>query len=153
MLDPATVDNIAGPQVPPYDAKTSDGIETNFDFAQLPEGYMRPPPPVADERYITDMGEHAAPTDAPELPNGPDEQGDPTNFDNTLIQGFIGDKEGSQLAFVEPMLTREFLSGFEGTETYDIPQRMNIHMTSSTHTSTASETFHRRTKSQLLSRA
>jgi len=122
MLDPATVDNIAGPQVPPYDAKTSDGIETNFDFAQLPEGYMRPPPPVADERYITDMGEHAAPTDAPELPNGPDEQGDPTNFDNTLIQGFIGDKEGSQLAFVEPMLTREFLSGFQGAKTYDIPQ-------------------------------
>jgi hypothetical protein len=122
MRDPATVDNVEGPQLPPYDIKTVDGIETNFDFAQLPEGYARPPPPVADERYITDMGEHVAPNDAPELPSGPDDRGDPTSFSNTLIQGFIGDTERSQLAFVEPMLTREFLSDFRGSKTYDVPQ-------------------------------
>jgi len=122
MRDPVTVDAVEGPRLPPYDIKTADGIETNFDFAQLPEGYARPPPPVADERYITDMGEHVAPSDAPELPNDPDGQGDPANFGNTLIQGFIGDTEGSQLAFVEPMLTREFLADFQGRKTYNIPQ-------------------------------
>jgi hypothetical protein len=134
MLDPATVDNVEGPQLPPYDTGNDeytggpepnlDGKveETNFNYKQLPRGYVRPPDPVADQRYITDMGEHTAPQDAPELPNDPDDQGDPTKFDNTLIQGFIGDAEGSRLAFVEPMLTREFLRDFHGIKTYDISQ-------------------------------
>lgn len=135
MLDPATVDNVEGPQLPPYDtgndqyeggspAPDPDGAvtETNFDYAQLPEGYVRAPDPVADQRYITDMGEHAAPADAPELPDAPGEPGTPELFSNTLIQGFIGDSAGSELAFVEPMLTLEFLRGATGNQLYDIPQ-------------------------------
>jgi len=134
MLDPATVDAVGGPQLPPYDtgngnytggvAPDVDGKvdETNFDYDQLPEGYARSPEPVADQRYITDMGEHTAPTDAPELPDGPNDTGDPDAFDNTLIQGFIGDADSSRLAFVEPMITREFLRDFGGNETYDVPQ-------------------------------
>lgn len=85
MLDSATVDAIEGPQLPPYDISngeyeggtapdSEDVIGTRFDFDQLPEGYARSPEPVADQRYITDMGEHTAPVDAPELPAGP---GDP----------------------------------------------------------------------------
>lgn len=135
MLDPATVDSVEGPQLPLYDtgngeyelgspAPDQDGevTETNFDFDQLPAGYQRAPDPVADQRYIRDMGEHTAPGDAPELPDGPGDTGDPEKFSNTLIQGFIGDTEGSRLAFVEPMLTREFLREFQGTETYGVPQ-------------------------------
>jgi len=135
MLDPARVDSVEGPQLPPYDTGNGeyesgsprpdpDGkvTDTNFNFDQLPERYARAPDPVADQRYITDMGEHTAPESAPELPDGPDEGGDPGAFTNTLIQGFIGDSDGSRLAFVEPMLTREFLRGFRGTETYEIPQ-------------------------------
>lgn len=135
MLDPATVDAIEGPRLPPYDtgngeytggspAPDPDGevIATNFDVDQLPAGYARPPDPVADQRYISDMGEHAAPVDAPELPDGPDDTGDPDAFSNTLIQGFVGNSEGSRLAFVEPMLTREYLLGVEGRNTYAVPQ-------------------------------
>jgi hypothetical protein len=134
MLDPATVDAVEGPGLPPYDTgngEYTDGVapdpdgkvtETNFDYAQLPEGYERPPQPVADQRYITDMGEHTAPADAPELPDAPGEPGDPEAFDNTLIQGFVGDADGSRLAFVEPMVTREFLRNADGNETYEVPQ-------------------------------
>ncbi len=139
MLDPATVDSIGGPRLPPYDTGNGkytggspdpnpDGKvkETNFNYAQLPEGYARAPDPVADQRYITDMGEHTAPVDAPELPDAPDERGNPDAFTNTLIQGFVGvgsnGEEGSRLAFVEPMVTRDFLTGFTGTEEYDVPQ-------------------------------
>jgi hypothetical protein len=135
MLDPATVDAVEGPRLPPYDtdngeytpgspAPDPDGkvTETNFDYDQLPEGYARSPQPVADQRYITDMGEHTAPADAPELPDAPGEPGDPAAFDNTLIQGFVGDTDGSRLAFVEPMVTREFLRDFDGTQKYDVPQ-------------------------------
>jgi hypothetical protein len=130
MLDTATVDSVEGPQLPPYD--TSNGkyeggspapdpegevTSTEFPFEQLPEGYARPPEPVADQRYITDMGEHTAPLDAPELP------GNPEAFTNTLIQGFIEPDGGDpRLAFVEPMITREFLDGFDGTAVYDVPQ-------------------------------
>jgi len=129
MLDPATIDDIEGPKLPPYDtgngkytggspAPDPDGkVEsTNFEFDQLPEGYSRAPDPVADQRYIRDMGEHTAPNDAPELP------GDPDAFTNTLIQGFVSDENGSRLAFVEPMVTREFLRNFSGREEYDVPQ-------------------------------
>jgi hypothetical protein len=138
MLDMATVDAVEGPDLPPYDtgngeyssgspAPDIDGkvTETNFDYAQLPEGYQRPPEPVADQRYITDMGEHTAPADAPELPDGPGDVGDPEAFDNTLIQGFIGvgeDEQDPRLAFVEPMITREFLRDFGGNETYEVPK-------------------------------
>jgi hypothetical protein len=137
MFDTATVDAVEGPRLPPYDTGNgeyeSDGpkpdpggevTETNFDYDQLPEGYERSPDPVADQRYITDMGEHTAPADAPELPDAPGEPGTPEAFDNTLIQGFIqvGDAEAPRLAFVEPMVTREFLRGFDGKETYEIPQ-------------------------------
>ncbi|ELZ52416.1 hypothetical protein [Halorubrum distributum] len=135
MLDPARVDAVEGPRLPPYDtgneeyepdspAPDPDGevTETNFDYDQLPEGYARSPEPVADQRYITDMGEHTAPADAPELPDGPGEPGTPEAFDNTLIQGFVGDAETSRLAFVEPMITREFLREFDGNETYEVPQ-------------------------------
>ena len=135
MLDPATVDSIEGPKLPPYDAGNGeytggspapdpDGAveSTNFDYTQLPEGYSRAPDPVADQRYIRDMGEHAAPDDAPELPDGPGQPGDPDAFSNTLIQGFVGDEDGSRLAFVEPMVTREFLREFSGREEYDVPQ-------------------------------
>ncbi|SMO63887.1 hypothetical protein [Halorubrum cibi] len=134
MLDPATVDAIEGPGLPPYDTGNDEYTsgpgpddegkvtETNFDFDQLPEGYERAPDPVVDQRYIRDMGEHTAPSDAPELPDGPDDVGDPDGFSNTLIQGFVGDEEGSRLAFVEPMVTLEFLEGFDGTEKYDVPQ-------------------------------
>jgi len=135
MLDPATVDDVTGPGLPPYDtgngefepggpAPDPDGaiVGTNFDHRQLPEGYERSPEVVADQRYIRDMGEHAAPGDAPELPDGPGEPGDPDAFGNTLIQGFIGDETGSQLAFVEPMITREFFADFSKTAQYDVPQ-------------------------------
>ncbi|WP_066415942.1 hypothetical protein [Halorubrum aethiopicum] len=134
MLDPATVDSIEGPGLPPYDTGEDyepespepdpDGevTETNFDSDQLPEGYARSPEPVADQRYITDMGEHTAPADAPELPDAPGEPGDPEAFDNTLIQGFVADAETSRLAFVEPMITRKFLRDHSGTENYDVPQ-------------------------------
>lgn len=135
MLDPATVDAVEGPRLPPYDTGNGeytsgssdpdpDGVvtETNFDYDQLPEGYARSPDPVADQRYITDMGEHTAPADAPELPDAPGEPGNPDAFANTLIQGFISDTETSRLAFVEPMITREFLRGFGGNETYEVPQ-------------------------------
>ena len=137
MLDPATVDAVEGPMLPPYD--TGSGYtsgspkpdpagkvtDTNFDYDQLPEGYARPPEPVADQRYITDMGEHTAPVDAPELPDGPNDVGDPDAFTNTLIQGFIGvgeDEQDPRLAFVEPMITREYLRGFNGNETNAVPQ-------------------------------
>ena len=135
MLDPATVDAVEGPRLPPYDTGNGeytpggpspdpDGkvTETNFDYDQLPEGYARSPDVVADQRYITDMGEHTAPADAPELPDAPGEPGDPEAFDNTLIQGFVGDADASRLAFVEPMLTREFLRDADGNETYEVPQ-------------------------------
>ena len=134
MLEPETVDAIDGPQLPPYDtgngeysggvAPDPDGrvTETNFDYEQLPDGYARAPEPVADQRYITDMGEHTAPVDAPELPDGPGDTGDPKAFSNTLIQGFAGDESGSRLAFVEPMLTREFLQDVRGTTSYEVPQ-------------------------------
>lgn len=114
MLEPETVDAITGPSLPPYDAIPAD---------RIPEGYQRSP--LAGERYITDMGEHTAPADAPELPDGPDDDGDPDAFENTLIQGFVGvGARGSnpKLAFVEPMITREFLRGFSGNETYEVPQ-------------------------------
>jgi len=135
MLDPATIDSIEGATLPPYDtgngkftggspAPDPDGrVEsTNFDYDQLPEGYARSPEVVADQRYITDMGEHAAPGDAPELPDAPGEPGDPDQFTNTLIQGFVGDSEGSRLAFVEPMITLEYLRGVDHNERFDVPQ-------------------------------
>lgn len=137
MLDTGTIDDIEGPKLPPYDTGNDEYAggpgpdpegevtETNFNFEQLPEGYGRAPEPVADQRYITDMGEHTAPSDAPELPDGPDDTGDPDEFDNTLIQGFVGpegDEQNPELAFVEPMITREFFEDVSGTESYDVPQ-------------------------------
>lgn len=134
MLDPARVDAVEGPRLPPYDTgngeytggpgpdPAGDVNETELVEDQLPEGYTRSPEPVADQRYITDMGEHTAPADAPELPDGPGEPGTPENFDNTLIQGFVGDAETSRLAFVEPMITKQFLRDFDGNETYEVPQ-------------------------------
>ncbi|MFW6435853.1 MAG: hypothetical protein ACOCY1_05670, partial [Halovenus sp.] len=126
MLAMEPIDAIEGPRLPHYDeivARNEDGVPTEIESElaaeQLPAGYVRPPPPEAEERYITDMGEHAAPRDAPELPADPDE------FTNTLIQGFAatgcsgGDPE---LAFVEPMVTREFLEGVSGTASDDIAQ-------------------------------
>jgi len=107
MMAPATIDAIDGPGFAPYDAISDE---------QMPAGYTRAPPFAAAERYITDMGEHVAPVDAPELPGNPDA------FTNTLIQGFVGTGDGPELAFVEPMITREFLRGVRGTETYEVPQ-------------------------------
>jgi hypothetical protein len=105
MLDTGTVDDITGPQAPPYD---------DLPDERIPEGYTRGP--VVDERYITDMGEHVAPSDAPEIP------ADPDSFTNTLIQGFVGVDGDPRLAFVEPMITREYLRGFDGVEEFDVPQ-------------------------------
>lgn len=137
MLDPATIDSIEGPKLPPYDesngmynggspAPDPEGEVTSTELGseQLPEGYARAPDPVADQRYIRDMGEHAAPTGAPELPDGPDDDGDPDAFSNTLIQGFVGvgEADDPRLAFVEPMVTRGFLRGFSGSRTFDVPQ-------------------------------
>jgi hypothetical protein len=139
MLDPATVDAVEGPKLPPYDTSNgeyTDGspapdpegkvVSTNLDIEkQLPEGYSRPPEPVADQRYITDMGEHTAPDDAPELPDGEGQPGDPTAFTNTLIQGFIGvgdDDDDPQLAFVEPMVTRDYLDSLDEVQRFDVPQ-------------------------------
>ncbi|MDS0284572.1 hypothetical protein [Haloarcula onubensis] len=107
MLGTDTIDAIRGPDHAPYDAIQPE---------QIPSGYRRSPPSAAAERYITDMGEHLAPADAPELP------GTPEAFTNTLVQGFVGVDGEPELAFVEPMLTREFLRGFEGTERYGVPQ-------------------------------
>jgi len=111
-LDPATIDAIEGPRAPPY-----DGIPDE----QVPAGYARPPDP--SERYVTDMGEHLAPGDAPEIPGNPDA------FDVTLIQGVVGvgtDGATPQWAFVEPMVTREYLRGIEGTETFDVPHPATV---------------------------
>lgn len=126
MLEMETIDAIEGPKLPPYDditARNDDGVPTAIESAlaaeQIPAGYVRSPPQAAEERYITDMGEHAAPLDAPELPANPDA------FTNTLIQGFVGlgtDGQDPELAFVEPMITREFFEDFSGTESYDVPQ-------------------------------
>ncbi|PHQ39641.1 hypothetical protein DJ69_05220 [Halorubrum persicum] len=130
-LEPATIDAIEGPALPPYDEVVErdekgrpTAIETALDRSQIPSGYQRSPPVAAGERYITDMGEHAAPADAPELPDGPGEPGDPSAFSNTLIQGFVdvGDGDDPRLAFVEPMITREFFRNHSGTERYDVPQ-------------------------------
>lgn len=110
MLETDVVDAIEGPAPAPYDGIPED---------RIPEGYQRSPPAAADERYITDMGEHLAPADAPEVP------ANPGAFTNTLIQGFAGvgeDGQDPQLAFVEPMITREFLRNFEGNETDEVPQ-------------------------------
>jgi len=107
MLDTDTVDAIEGPSAAPYDDIPDD---------RIPTGYSRSPPETASERYITDMGEHLAPTDAPELPGNPDA------FTNTLIQGFVCVDGDPELAFVEPMLTREYLRGVDGTERFDVPQ-------------------------------
>ena len=113
-LDTDVIDGIKGPDYSPYDEIPDE---------KIPEGYNRPPASVAGERYITDMGEHLAPADAPEIP------ANPGAFTNTLIQGFIGvNEEGDdlgknpRLAFVEPMITREFLRDHSGTENYDVPQ-------------------------------
>ncbi|MFO8116352.1 MAG: hypothetical protein R6U01_13515 [Halorubrum sp.] len=110
MLETDAVDAITGPAPAPYDGIPGD---------RIPEGYLRSPPATAEERYITDMGEHLAPEDAPEIP------ADPDAFTTTLIQGFVGvgaDDSDPRLAFLEPMITRAFLRGFEGSETYEIPQ-------------------------------
>ena len=107
LHSPDRIDAIEGPSPPPYD---------DIPAEKIPAGYDRSPPEAAAERYITDMGEHLAPSDAPELP------GNPESFTNTLIQGFVGVDGEPELAFVEPMLTRELLRGFEGTETYEVPQ-------------------------------
>lgn len=107
MKDAATIDAIEGPDFAPYDAIPDE---------LMPAGYARSPPPAAPERYITDMGEHVAPGDAPELPGNPDA------FTNTLIQGFVGTGSGPELAFIEPMITREFLQDVSGTELYELPQ-------------------------------
>lgn len=108
-LGTEVIDAIEGPKPSPYDEIPSE---------QIPEGYNRSPPPAADERYITDMGEHLAPGDAPELPGNPDA------FTNTLIQGFVGvgEDDTPRLAFVEPMITLDFLRDHEETENYEIPQ-------------------------------
>lgn len=105
ILDTATIDAITGPAAPPY-----DGIPDE----RLPEGYSRGP--VVDERYITDMGEHTAPDDAPEIPGNLDA------FTNTLIQGFVGVDGEPRLSFVEPMITREYLREFDGVEKFDVPR-------------------------------
>lgn len=107
VLDTDTVDAIEGPAPAPYD---------DIPAERIPTGYNRSPPSAAAERYITDMGEHLAPADAPELPGNPDA------FTNTLVQGFVGVDGEPELAFVEPMVTREFLREFEGTERYEVPQ-------------------------------
>jgi len=107
LLPTDVVDAIEGPAPAPYDSISDE---------KLPAGYSRSPPAAADERYITDMGEHLAPADAPEVP------GDPDAFTNTLIQGFVGVDGEPRLAFLEPMLTREFLRQLDGTERYDVPQ-------------------------------
>lgn len=107
MLDTATIDAIEGPDFAPYD---------DIPAERMPAGYGRSPEFAASERYITDMGEHVAPGDAPEVPGNPDA------FANTLIQGFVEVNAAPQLAFVEPMITREFLQSAGGTERYDVPQ-------------------------------
>ena len=109
MLDPATIDAVdGGPSEPPYDQIPEE---------QLPEGYVRNP--VPEERYIADVGEHVAPVNAPELPGNPDA------FTATLIQGFVGVEDGDdidpQLAFVEPMVTREYLTDASGVESFEVP--------------------------------
>jgi hypothetical protein len=126
MLAMETIDAIEGPELPPYDEiveRNEEDVPTEIDSElaaeQLPDGYVRPPPPVAEERYITDMGEHTAPADAPELP------ADPDAFTNTLIQGFVGrgcNGEDPELAFIEPMTTKEFLEDVSATESYEIAQ-------------------------------
>lgn len=105
MLEPSTVDAITGPTTPPYGA---------IPDAKLPAGYLRGPKP--SERYITDMGEHVAPANAPELP------GNPEAFTNTLIQGFAAVDGEAQLSFVEPMLTRAYLRTVRGVEAFAVPQ-------------------------------
>ncbi|QGX94934.1 hypothetical protein EI982_09100 [Haloplanus rallus] len=122
MLDTGTVDAIEGPALPPYDDPEATG---EIPAERIPDGYVRSPEPVADERYITDMGEHTAPRDAPELPDGPDDDGNPDRFTATLIQGFVGvgaSDADPRLAFVEPMLTREYLRDLDGTDVFDVPQ-------------------------------
>lgn len=107
MLETDTIDAIEGPDSAHYD---------DIPDEQIPEGYGPSPPAAAGERYITDMGEHLAPADTPELP------GNPEAFTNTLIQGFVGVDGEPELAFLEPMLTREFLRHITGTARYDVPQ-------------------------------
>jgi hypothetical protein len=112
MFPTDVVDAVSGPRSPDYD----------LPDRYIPAGYARPPEAVSDERVITDMGEHLAPLDAPELP------GDPEAFTNTLIWGVNDrdedDAEGgvAEPAYVEPMLTREYLRNHTGTDTSDVVQ-------------------------------
>lgn len=107
MLETERIDAIEGPAPAPYDCIPAE---------RIPAGYRRSPPETAAERYITDMGEHTAPSDAPEVP------GEPDAFTNTLIHGFVSVGGDPRLAFLEPMVTRRFLDAFEGTERYEISQ-------------------------------
>jgi hypothetical protein len=106
------VDAVTGPREPDYE----------LPDRYVPEGYARPPESVSDERVITDMGEHLAPLDAPELPGNPDA------FTNTLIWG-VNDRDAddtdggvAEPAYVEPMVTREYLREHSGVDASDITQ-------------------------------
>ena len=87
-----------------------------------PPGGGFPPKGITEYGPSVDLGNGSVRTFTTETPSG--EPGTPEAFDNTRIQGFIrvGDAEAPRLAFVEPMVTRELLRGFDGKETYEIPQ-------------------------------
>lgn len=105
MLPTDVVDAIDGPTTPAYD---------DPDPAYVPEGYRRDPDPTM--RVITDMGEHMAPASAPEFDGG--------TFTNTLVWGLYDpDGDGTpELTFVEPMVTRDYLSNHSGVDRRPVPQ-------------------------------
>lgn len=95
---PSTVDAITGSGEPNYELPAK----------YVPANYGRGP--VAEERVVTDMGEHLADLTAPEFGGG--------EFASTLIWG-VYDVDGDGIAeqtFVEPMLTREYLRDASGVD-------------------------------------
>ncbi|SFR86221.1 hypothetical protein SAMN05216559_0192 [Halomicrobium zhouii] len=113
-LPMATVDAIEGLRRATHDVPTT----------RIPEGFSRAPDPkVGGPAVVTDMGEHLVNPDAPEF------HGDP--FANTLIWG-VHDADGdgvAELSFVEPMVTRAYLTGLSATHERPVPQPEDAHGT------------------------
>ncbi|MFC7079004.1 hypothetical protein [Halorussus caseinilyticus] len=104
------------------DVETVYGIEQSVaDYEipaeRMPQGFARVPSPKTGE-YVTvkHMGEHLIDPTTPELNGG--------EFTNTLLWGAYdlnGDGAG-ELNFVEPMLTREYLSNLSGEDARPVAQ-------------------------------
>jgi len=113
-LPMATVDAIEGLRRASHDVPA----------ARIPEGFSRAPDPnVGGPAVVTDMGEHLVNRNASEFDGEP--------FTNALIWGVHdADDDGvAELSFVEPMVTRAYLTGLSGTDERPVPQAEDAHGT------------------------